>query len=494
VHKKEAPSDSLWYLCFAKNQMATARFPMVTTLQPKTPHTIKLEFADEPVTSFAGLVLAERLATRLRLWSTLAGELPARRGDYDWPTILKSLIMGLLSGAQGTFAAQALRQDQALLNLLALSGAPEEATVWRTLEDLGRFQQNGALPKVQALLARRALAQLGRQDLLLEGFVPVFADGTLLEGSPAREGTKTIPDKGRGLLWSTVFVGPLLAAQRLAAAGEGEQSGVRAMLEAVDQRVLRPLKLHARALVLMDSLHGDQPTLAQLEAAGLHYVVGANKLAATAATLMGQPAAVWEDTGARRTLGWSASGVCVCWLQCAQWPRKRLLVGRRFMRAGEMLWNYAGVLTDLRAGDVRAPREPGRSFARAIWRLYDAKGGLETLLSDGLSDLALHHPPCREHVRNAGFYAAAALAWTLGAAVDAIGGQSPARGSRARQDGGERARPTPRRMRLWRLRRELLALPGRIARHARELKVCLLGLAVCTRQIFERYWGRLSRC
>ena len=94
---------------------------MVTTLQPKTPHTIKLEFADEPVTSFGGLVLAEKAAARLGLWSTLARQLPARRGDYDWPTAIKSMIMGLLSGAQGTWATQALRQDAALLNLLSLS-------------------------------------------------------------------------------------------------------------------------------------------------------------------------------------------------------------------------------------------------------------------------------------------------------------------------------------------------------------------------------------
>ena len=51
---------------------------MVTTLQPKTPHTIKLEFSDEPVTSFGGLVLAEKAAARLGLWSTIAGLLPAR--------------------------------------------------------------------------------------------------------------------------------------------------------------------------------------------------------------------------------------------------------------------------------------------------------------------------------------------------------------------------------------------------------------------------------
>ena len=44
---------------------------MVTTLQPKTPHTIKLDFSDEPVTSFGGLVLAERTAARMGLWTTL---------------------------------------------------------------------------------------------------------------------------------------------------------------------------------------------------------------------------------------------------------------------------------------------------------------------------------------------------------------------------------------------------------------------------------------
>jgi hypothetical protein len=484
----------LWYLCFAKNKTAATNKPMVTTLQLKTPHTIKLDFSDEPVTSFGGLILAERLASQLRLWNTVAGELPARRGDYDWPTILKSFTMGLLSGAQGTFATQALRHDEALLKMLSLSAAPEEVTLWRALEGLGKLQQADTLPKVQAMLARRALGKMSHANLLLEGFVPVFADGTLLEGSPKREGTKTIREKGRGLMWSTVFVGPLLAAQRLAAHGEGEQSCVRTMLAEVDQRVLRPLKLHKRALLLMDSLHGDDPTLTQVETMGLHYVVGANKLAKSGQTLADLAEVAWEDTGARGRLGWSASGVCCCWLSCAHWPRRRLLVGRRWRREGEMIWNYAGVLTDLEARHVRPMIERGRSFAQAIWRLYDAKAGMETLLSDGLSDLGLHHPPCRAHVRNAGFYAAAALAWTLGSAVDAIGGASEARGSRARRDGGERARPRPRRMRLWRLRRELFALPGRIARHARELKVSLLGLAEPVRQIFAGYWGQIGRC
>jgi hypothetical protein len=467
---------------------------MVTTLHPKPPHTIKLEFSDEPVTSFGGLVLAEKAAARLGLWSTLAGLLPSRRGDYDWLTAVKSMIMGLLSGAQGTFATQALRQDQTLLNMLSLSGAPEEATAWRMLKPLGELDAKHSPDRVQAILARRTLEKMARPDLLLEGFVPVFPDGTLLEGSPRREGTKTIREKGSGLMWSTVFVGPVLAAQRLAGVGEGEHGCVQALVAEVDRAVLRPLKLHARALVLADSLHGDDSTLSPWEAAHLHYVAGANKLALTETTLMQQPELVWEDTGARRNLGWAASGACVCWLQCADWTHKRLLVGRRWMREGEMIWNYAGVLTDLREKDVRPMLARGLSFARAIWRLYDAKAGMETLYQDGLSDLGLHHPPCRALVRNKGFYAVAALAWTLSAAVDVLGGADEGRGSLARRDGGRRARPTPKRMRLWRLRRELFALPARVARHARELKVRLLGLAVSTRRIFERYWSNLSLC
>jgi hypothetical protein len=172
-------------------------------------------------------------------------------------------------------------------------------------------------------------------------------------------------------------------------------------------------------------------------------------------------------------------------------PAKREV---RFRREGEMIWNYAGVLTDLREKDVRPLLERGLSFARAIWRLYDAKAGMETQFKDGLSDLSLHHPPCQGHVRNKGFYAVGALAWLLGVAVDVLGGASPERGSTKRRAGGERARRTPRRMRLWRLRRELFTLPGRVARHARELKVTLLGLAESARQLFGRYWDHLSRC
>jgi hypothetical protein len=160
-----------------------------------------------------------------------------------------------------------------------------------------------------------------------------------------------------------------------------------------------------------------------------------------------------------------------------------------------MIWNYAALLTDLTPRALAATLAArGVSFARAIWRLYDAKAGMETQFKDGLSDLGLHHPPCRRLAGNRGFYALGALAWTLGVAVDAVGGAGAARGVRQRRDGTPRARPTPRRMRLWRLRRELFTLPARVARHAHQLCVRILGTSPATRQLFERYWAQLSRC
>jgi hypothetical protein len=467
---------------------------MVTTLQHKTTHTIKIEYSDEPVTSFGGLVLAERMAERLGLWRSIEDHFPERNGEYGWMEVVKSVTLGLLSGAQGTFAAQSVREDAALLRMLDLEGAPEEATVWRSLKDLGTFQADGILPKVQALMARRTLDKMTRSDLLVEGFIPVFGDGTLLEGSARREGSKYIKEKGRGLMWSAIFVGRVLAAQRLAPEGGGEHSDVRAMLREVQKNVLKPLRMMRQALVLLDSLHGDDTQLSQLEEDGVHYVVGANKLDLTERVLSERVEFEWESLGARPSLGWTESAVCACWIQCKDWETKRLLVGRRWKREGEMIWNYAGVMTDLREKDLVKMMERGESFAQSVWRLYDAKAGMETLFSDGLSDLGLHHPPCQEHKRNAGFYALAALAWALGTAVDAIGGQDSGRGSMTRKDGNPRKRATSSRMRFWRLRRELFTLPGRIARHGREMVVRLLGLGESAQARFDRYWTHVCRC
>jgi len=214
-------------------------------------HTVEISFSDEKVTSFGGMVLEHRVAERLGLWTQLEKRLPKRRGRYSWTEVIKSIIAGLLTGSFGTYATDELRGDQALLQLLDLDGAPEEVTVWRCLEGLGEMAGNGLLAQIQSEWTRAVLDRMPRRDLHeCDGFFPIFADGSLLEGSARREGTKTIKDKGRGLMWTTIFTGPLVAAQALANKGEGEQSLTRQLLPQVMDQVVRPLGLDRKALLL----------------------------------------------------------------------------------------------------------------------------------------------------------------------------------------------------------------------------------------------------
>jgi len=469
---------------------------MVTGLKQQAVKSIKVEFADEPVTAWGGVALVERAALRMGLWNKLGEAMPVRKGArYDWLTAIKTMVAGLLTGSQGTYAAEEVRQDAGLLRLLGVSGAPGEASVWRLLQALGEAKLDKIMQSVQLVWARRVMASARRSDLLLDGFLPVFGDGTLLEGSKRREGTKHLADKGAGLLWTTVFAGPVVAAQALAAEGEGEQSCLKRLLPLVIGEVLAPLKLKDRALVFLDSLHGDGPTLEEIEKLGVHYIAGANKLTATQATLADQPEHVWRQCGAREELSWSESAVCACWLQCAEWNKKRLLVGRRWRKQDEFVYDYSGVLTDLSEDDLKEGMgRRGQSLAEAIWWLYDRKGAMEIFYQELLEDLGLHHPPCEKLAGNRGFYAVASLAHTLGRAVDLIGGKSPERGSAKRLDGEARKRPRPRSMRLWRLRRRLWALPARIASHGRSLTVKVLGASAELRKEFERYWGAVCRC
>lgn len=97
-------------------------------------------------------------------------------------------------------------------------------------------------------------------------------------------------------------------------------------------------------------------------------------------------------------------------------------------------------------------------------------------------------------MRNQGFYAVATLAHTLARGVDLVGGKDLQRGTMKRQDSGRRRGPKPRRMRLWRMRRALSALAARVACHARQATVTLLGMHQTIRRDFVRIWLNVCRC
>jgi hypothetical protein len=269
---------------------------------------------------------------------------------------------------------------------------------------------------------------------------------------------------------------------------------MRSLFPLVVRDVLKPTRLDKKALVFLDSLHGDGPTLDVVEKVGLHYLIGANKLVETDKVLQNLAEVSWEDTGADPARKIEKSGICVCRIQCAGWEKARTLVGRRWRFEGSFLYFYSGVLTDLEPGDVRHIMNRGTSYTAALWHLYNRKMGMEDYYKEPLEDLGLHHPPCQEWVRNAGFYALASLAHLLGRAVDLLGGRGKSRGEAKRKDGKKRQRPTPLRMRLWRLRRLLFTLPARVASHSRETLVTFLGVPPALQNLIRAYWANILKC
>ena len=442
---------------------------MVNALQTVQRRVVKGEGprpGDPRVMSKAGLALVQTLARRLGLFAQIERMLPRRKDPkqgFAVSAALLALVHGLLSGGRGYQATEPMRGDTQLLKLLGLKKAPAAETIEEVLKYLADCEQSTPAQSMQRLTADNAQRLIQRttlREMLLRGgdFLPVFGDGSLAEVTGKEfDAIKTI-GKQRGQMIGGVFVGPYATGLRVAGAGEGELSVVRELIERAVGQVLRPGKLLAKSLFLLDSLYGNEPTLEQLEGyRGASHVVGAGSLSEAQRAMHELPECCWRASGAQRQRGWEASAVATAWLQCKDWTRKRVMVCRRWRLEGEMFWNYSAVITNLTPEDPRIARRMaagGAGFEETIWGLYDRKQGLENQWKELLSDLGLHHPPCARAAVNSIFDGVAALAYNLAVGVRLLG-----------LSGSDRH------MRLWRLRRELFDVAGHAMLHGRQVIV-----------------------
>lgn len=438
---------------------------MVNELQQIADRVVKVEAApksERGVTSRGGLSLVQSVARRMRLISDARRHLPARKDPsqgFETSAVALSLIHGLLSGGRGWQATESMRGDGPLLKLLGLKRAPSAETVEEVVKYLAR--ERGGVAAVAPVLRRqvsRCLDAMNRARLSISGgFVPVWADGSHLEVEGRRfDSIKKIKGK-RGQLCSGAFVGPWLAGVDFAQGREGEETVSRRLLDEMVTATLRPKRLMKRALILLDSLYGDGPTLDQIEGyrESPAYIVGAKNLKRAFDQMNETPEGLWIDTGEAPKRGWSASGVTTMTIQCEQWDRKRRLVCRRWKNEGEMIWNFSAVVTNLSRNDERVEQlmgEWGVCFEEVVWRLYSHKAGMENLWKELLIDMGLHHPPCAQASVNATFYALGALAYNLSLATREFTLQGPAR-----------------RMRLWRFRQEVIAVASQAVSHGRQV-------------------------
>lgn len=447
---------------------------MVNKVQRMQLRVVKVEKAPEAernATAKGGLALPQALARKFRVWSEGRKLLPARKDPtqgFELIPVLASLVFGLLSGGEGFVAAEPLRDDRPLLKLLGLKRAPCAKTVENAIKYLA-LETAGAGRKALAAMLHRFVGRAVDRSRLTNlrschGFIPVWADGSLLEVTGKRFDSIKCKASQQGQLCVGAFIGPWLTGIDFAGEGEGEgeETHGRRLLDEALLNVLRPKKLLKRALILLDSLYGDDPTLKQLEGyrERPRFIVGVQGLTAAQHTMAELAESQWRDTGARPRYGWSASGVAVAWLQCKTWPRKRLMVCRRWKKEGEMIWNFAAVATNLSERQPQVAKlmqERGLCFAEAVWLLYGHKQALENQWKDLLADMGLHHPPCAKAQVNAIFYAVAGLAYNLAVGV-----------RRLTLSGADRG------MRLWRLRRDVFDLCARAAVRGRTVTMRFL--------------------
>jgi hypothetical protein len=300
--------------------------------KPKKIHARALIVDDRQASGFAGLSLVEKLAARLSVWTYAAKKLSERRGIYGRLDLVKAAVAGFLSGSRGSLLVEGVRQDDALLRDMGIEMLPGEKVFCEDLKRFGSGEVLNALHRTVSYTARKVLKRIGPEDVQVNhGFIPLFGDGSLLEGSGRREGTKYIKEKGLGLMWGAWMLGPMVASQHLCADGEGEQSALMNSLDDVLAHVVAPLRWRSRMLVMMDSLHGDGPTLDRMERERLRYVIGGNKLAEVKDRLQHLPEQSWADVPEKhRTKGYVQEQTCTAYVQCETWGKKRMVFGKRF--------------------------------------------------------------------------------------------------------------------------------------------------------------------
>lgn len=461
---------------------------MVNRLQKIRTQIVKAEGAEARlprVTSNGGLVLVQRLAQKVGLWKLVRQEFPKRKDPtqgYQTEAVVEALVHGLLAGGYGFSATEPMRGDEPLLKMLGLGRAPSAETVEEVVKFIAVEREGASATNLvvaglgDALIRRTPLRDLASCG----GFVPVWNDGSLLEVTGKNFDAIKAKDSKIGQMCVGVFCGPYLLGIDFAGKGEGESTVGKKLIDTAIERVLRPEKLMKKALVLLDSHYGYEPSLSQLEAYVERpaYIVGVMGLKEAMRVAAELAEACWTDTGEQRSRGWEASGTALAWVQCEGWAVKRQMVVRRWRNRGEFIWNYAAVTTNLTPHDARVAKlmQAGRSFAEVVWSLYSYKQAMENQWKDLLRDLSLHNPPCAKAAVNAVFYSIAALAYNLSVGVRRLGLGEPFAT-----------------MALWRLRREFFELCAYASHHARTVVMRFLDARDWLTEKLLEAMGRLAR-
>jgi Transposase DDE domain group 1 len=408
---------------------------------------IKFQFvASKRQSVLGGLPAIEAMAQEFGLWSRLRRlsliDPRKRKGSGFGPdAIVAQFIYCFAAGGASLADAERLEEDSLARRLARMDSFADETTLgeWlraQTPESVRAFWE--LIREFIAWAAQRA--QAGRWKY--GGRAEVFFDDTQLELSGRKfEGAKINYNGDLALSWQTFWFGPWLADGQLGSPGDVSDA-LPAMLEGNQS-----LWAQGESDFLADSGSSAAKYLQTISAAGFtNWSVSYNKwTSALERTAAAQPESAWSApvTSVWRDGSPITEQHCLIRHTPEQSEQTFEFAAVRFLKEGEMFWNYRFLAC-----------EGARRDAAAIFARHKLKGEKEQLLKEVLRGLDLHHPPCAELQANAMFYAIAALAYNLLVTVKLL--------------------CLPEECQSWQVKtmlRQIIRLPATLVRHARRLLV-----------------------
>lgn len=365
---------------------------------------LRFGVAKEELTSLAGLALAASLVKYLGLAEALARRVrikQRRRGCRDEQMLL-ALIYSQCAGGGHLSEVDSLQADAAACRASGLRAVPDSR---RLGEYLGRMTDGAlaGLAECARIVSRRLVPQLARHCRQSQGYVPVFVDGTGVEVQGQQFEGAALGYNGQRQYWlHSVFVGGAWVSGRLERGGTDVKGAWREQLE----RDVAPLLGEAAGVWLRaDSAYYCHELVAYCRQRGWDYSLSVTDPRQKAPLLRIVEAvqlaeAEWvaldEDGHERATLVYYRPG---------QWASEEAYVVVRQDRDGDQprllpAWTVILVSRD----DLSLPE---------LVRRHRGKQGQENALKGPLSELGLHHPPCRSYQANQAFYLCGQIAQLL---------------------------------------------------------------------------------
>ncbi|MCU0772631.1 MAG: transposase [Verrucomicrobia bacterium] len=365
------------------------------------------------------------------------------------------VLFSFTSGGVSLADAERLNDDGPLKAFLGIEKFPDQTALGEWLRDIGEPGWQ-ALRRLNRDFVQWAFARAEPARYQHAGRTEAFFDDTQIEVSGSSfEGAAMNYEGNLALSWQVLLVGPFLADQVLGATSDTKESPASDQAgKDVSNRLPELLEANAHLWQKEPSyLYTDSASSAgkYLECIARHFdawSVSYNRWTGPLETKAAElPEWAWS---AAQNLKWrdgSEHTAQYAWFRhqpggCES-PQRFAVVRHR--PAGEMFWRYAFLTAQEQEGSAQ------RAFER-----HRLKGDKERVLSELLSDLDLHHPPCANLNANRSFYTLAVLAWNVMQALKLL-----------HLPEGE----APKRMRT--LLRHLLLIPVELKRHARSLKACV---------------------